>query len=62
MAKHRIGVDRALLRRGRHVLLVRDPAAVIQSFAEVLEPTLTVRALGLPLLPLRPRRTCRRCM
>ena len=41
--RHRIGVDRLLLRRARHVLLVRDPAAVIGSFAEVLEPTLTVR-------------------
>ncbi len=36
-------MDRSLLRRARHVLLVRDPAAVISSFAEVLEPTLTVR-------------------
>lgn len=84
MAKHRLGVDRALLRRARHMLLVRsacgggwasgrkgrqaqqivacvqwavscelssllpslqdcrrEPAAVIQSFSEVLEPTLT---------------------
>lgn len=41
--RHRIGVDRSLLRRARHVLLVREPAAVIGSFAEVLEPTLTVR-------------------
>ncbi|PRW33103.1 branched chain amino acid aminotransferase [Chlorella sorokiniana] len=61
MAKHRIGVDRSLLRRARHVLLVREPAAVIGSFAEVLEPTLTetcypallelyseLRALGRP--------------
>lgn len=41
MAKHRTGVPRELLRRARHVLLVREPAAVIHSFSEVLEPTLT---------------------
>ncbi|KAL4439885.1 hypothetical protein ABPG75_002886 [Micractinium tetrahymenae] len=41
MAKHRLGVPRELLRRARHVLLVREPAAVIHSFSEVLEPTLT---------------------
>lgn len=35
MAKHRIGVPRELLRRARHVLLVREPAAVIHSFSEV---------------------------
>ncbi|PSC69247.1 aminotransferase class IV [Micractinium conductrix] len=41
MAKHRVGLGPELLRRARHVLLVREPAAVIQSFSEVLEPTLT---------------------
>lgn len=35
MAKHRTGVPRELLRRARHVLLVREPAAVIHSFSEV---------------------------
>lgn len=41
MAKHKVGIKRELLRRARHVLLVREPAAVIHSFSEVLEPTLT---------------------
>lgn len=40
MAKHRIGIERGLMARGAHVLLVREPSAVIQSFGEVLEPTL----------------------
>ncbi|KAI3431784.1 hypothetical protein D9Q98_010538 [Chlorella vulgaris] len=40
MAKHRIGIDRELLRKGRHFLLVREPSAVIHSFSEVLEATL----------------------
>lgn len=40
MAKHRIGIERELMARGAHVMLVREPSAVIQSFGEVLEPTL----------------------
>jgi hypothetical protein len=42
MAKHRVGVSPALMRAPglRHVLLVRDPARVIASFARVLPPTL----------------------
>ena len=40
MAKHRLGVRRGLMTRGAHLLLVREPGAVIQSFSEVLEPTL----------------------
>lgn len=40
MAKQRAGLDRELLLRGKHVLLVRHPEAVIQSFSQVLEPTL----------------------
>jgi len=42
MAKHRIGVAPALMRAPglRHVLLLRDPARVIASFARVLPPTL----------------------
>ena len=41
MAKHRIGIQRGLMAQGVHMLLVREPSAVIQSFGEVLEPTLT---------------------
>lgn len=41
MAKHWVGIERALMARGAHMLLVREPSAVIQSFSEVLEPTLT---------------------
>ena len=40
MAKHRVGIERTLVGRGAHMLLVRERTAVIQSFAEVLEPTL----------------------
>ena len=43
MAKQRVaavGAGRGLMRGAAHVLLVRHPAAVISSFAEVLEPTL----------------------
>ena len=40
MAKQRAGIDRDLLLRGKHVLLVRNPEAVIRSFSQVLEPTL----------------------
>jgi hypothetical protein len=40
MAKHALGVKRQLLEPGRHFLLVREPLSVIQSFSEVLEPTL----------------------
>ena len=40
MAKHRMGIDSTLMARGAHLLLVREPAAVIASFGEVLQPTL----------------------
>lgn len=40
MAKHRVGLGRELLQQGHHMLLLRSPQGVIQSFAEVLEPTL----------------------
>ena len=40
MAKHRAGIDKNLLLKGQHVLLIRSPEAVIASFSEVLEPTL----------------------
>ena len=40
MAKHRVGLGREILQQGCHMLLLRSPQGVIQSFAEVLEPTL----------------------
>jgi branched-chain amino acid aminotransferase len=48
MSKHKIGVPPALWTRAKHVLLVRDPAPVLQSFAKVLPPTLF--ELGYPSL------------
>ncbi|KAK9809273.1 hypothetical protein WJX72_012545 [[Myrmecia] bisecta] len=40
MAKHRVGLGKALLKGAAHMLLVREPYKVVLSFAEVLEPTL----------------------
>ncbi|MEO1448428.1 MAG: sulfotransferase family protein [Bacteroidota bacterium] len=37
MAHHRQGLDLSRLRDARHVLLVRDPAYVLRSFAKVVE-------------------------
>jgi len=48
MSKHKVGAPQALWTRARHVLLVRDPAAVLVSFARVLPPTLA--ELGYPAL------------
>jgi protein-lysine N-methyltransferase EEF2KMT len=40
MAKNRAGINKELLKHGKHILLIRSPEAVISSFSEVLEPTL----------------------
>jgi len=45
MAKQATQISPALLARGRHVLLVRDPEALVRSFARVLPPTLDETAL-----------------
>ena len=45
MAKQALLLPPALLARGRHVLLVREPEALVRSFARVLPPTLEETAL-----------------
>jgi len=40
MAKQAVSLPPALLARGRHLLLVRSPEALVRSFARVLPPTL----------------------
>jgi branched-chain amino acid aminotransferase len=40
MSKHKVGAPPELWARARHFLLVREPQAVLQSFARVLPPTL----------------------
>ncbi|GLI67547.1 hypothetical protein VaNZ11_011772 [Volvox africanus] len=39
MGKHKIGLGQELFRRAQHVVLVREPYGVLQSFSNVLEPT-----------------------
>ncbi|GLC47548.1 hypothetical protein PLESTM_002100400, partial [Pleodorina starrii] len=39
MGKHKIGLGPELFRRAQHVILVREPYGVLQSFSNVLEPT-----------------------
>ncbi|GIL89748.1 hypothetical protein Vretimale_16602 [Volvox reticuliferus] len=39
MGKHKIGLGPELFRRAQHVVLVREPYGVLQSFSNVLEPT-----------------------
>ena len=48
MSKHAISLPPALLRRGMHFLLIREPSALVRSFSRVVEPTL--EETGLPAL------------
>ncbi|PNH08681.1 Branched-chain-amino-acid aminotransferase-like protein 2 [Tetrabaena socialis] len=39
MGKHKAGLSNDIFRRAQHVVLVREPYSVLQSFSAVLEPT-----------------------
>ncbi|GFR44350.1 hypothetical protein Agub_g5567, partial [Astrephomene gubernaculifera] len=39
MGKHKAGITNELFKRAQHVILIREPYGVLQSFSSVLEPT-----------------------